>query len=40
MYLIDVADKSKPPKMTVNEIQNMIDTFNNNIEKMKNKINI
>ena len=40
MYEIEIADKSKVPKMTVNDIQNMIDSFNNNIEKMKNKINI
>ena len=34
-YEIDVADKTKPPKFNVQDIQNMITSFNNNIEKMK-----
>ena len=34
-YEIDVADKTKPPKFDVQDIQNMIISFNNNIEQMK-----
>ena len=34
MYEIDIADKTKPPKFDVQDIQNMINSFNNNIEQM------
>ena len=34
MYEIDIADKTKPPKFDVQDIQNMIISFNNNIEQM------
>ena len=35
MYEYDVADKTKKPKISLNDIQNMINSFNNNIEKMQ-----
>ena len=36
MYEIDVSDKTKKPKITVIDVQNMVNTFSNNIERMKN----
>ena len=35
MYEIDIADKTKAPKINVNDIENMINTFNDNINKME-----
>ncbi len=35
MYEYDVADKTKKPKISLNDIQNMINSFNINIEKMQ-----
>ena len=35
MYEIDIADKTKAPKINVNDIENMINIFNDNINKME-----
>ena len=36
-YEVDVADKNKPPKIPLNEIENMIKTFVNTLESMSKK---
>ena len=35
MYEIDIADKTKEPKINVNDIENMLNIFNDNINKME-----
>ena len=37
MYEVDIADKSKLPKITVNDVENMINSFINHLELMSKK---
>ena len=39
LYEYDNEQKTQMPKVTINDVQNMIDNFNVNIEKIKNKNN-
>ena len=39
LYEYDNEQKTQMPKVTINDVQNMIDNFNANIEKIKNKNN-
>ena len=39
LYEYDNEQKTQMPKVTINDVQNMINNFNVNIEKIKNKNN-